>query len=87
MNPSATSPRLGAHSGGCKERLSAWADTEWLRQHEGEVTLVLTLIIGAVVGLVIAAFIYVTENLGSRTYPPGSSAAWRRLVIPVAAPC
>jgi chloride channel protein, CIC family len=67
-----------------RERLSAWTDTEWLRQHEGQVMLVLTLIIGAVVGLVITAFIYVTENLGSRMYPPGSSAAWRRLVIPVA---
>ena len=43
--------------------------------------LLLTLIIGAVVGLVIAAFIYVTENLGARMYPAGG-AAWRRLMIP-----
>jgi len=36
-----------------------------------------------VVGLVVAAFIYVTESLGSRMYPAGG-AAWRRLTIPVA---
>ena len=35
------------------------------------------------VGLVVVAFILVTENLGSRLYP-GSVAAWRRLVVPVA---
>jgi CIC family chloride channel protein len=40
------------------------------------------LIIGALVGLVIAGFIYVTENLGVRMYPTGG-APWRRLVIPV----
>ncbi len=43
---------------------------------------VLTLIIGAVVGLVVVAFIVVTERLGSRLYPPGG-APWRRLLIPV----
>ncbi len=45
--------------------------------------LVLTLIIGAVVGLVVVAFILLTENLGSKLYP-ANGAAWRRLVIPVA---
>jgi len=53
------------------------------RRYEDKVLLLLTLIIGAVVGLVVVAFILVTENLGSRLYP-GSGAAWRRLVIPVA---
>ena len=65
-----------------KRRLKNWSDPEWLHQHEDTVLLVLTLIIGAVVGLVIAAFIYVTESLGSRMYPAGG-AAWRRLVMPV----
>jgi CIC family chloride channel protein len=60
-----------------------WSDADWLHQHEDKVLLVLTLIIGAVVGLVVAAFIYVTESLGSRMYPAGG-AAWRRLTIPVA---
>jgi chloride channel protein, CIC family len=52
-------------------------------RHEDKVLLVLTLIIGAVVGLVVVAFILVTERLGGRLYPEGG-AAWRRLVIPVA---
>jgi len=43
----------------------------------------LTLIIGALVGLVVAAFIYVSENLGARMYPAGG-AAWRRVLIPTA---
>ena len=53
------------------------------RRYEDKVLLLLTLIIGAVVGLVVVAFILVTENLGARLYP-GTVAAWRRLVIPVA---
>lgn len=51
--------------------------------HEDKILLVLTLIIGAVVGLVVVAFIVLTENLGSKLYPPGG-AAWRRLIIPFA---
>jgi len=62
--------------------LKSWADTETLQNHEDKVLLVLTLIIGAVVGLIVVAFILVTENLGARMYPAGG-AAWRRLVIPV----
>ena len=45
--------------------------------------LVLTVIIGAVIGLVVVAFILVTENLGARMYP-AHAAAWRRFAIPVA---
>jgi CIC family chloride channel protein len=52
-------------------------------QHEDKVLLVLTLIIGALVGLTVVAFILLTENLGSRLYPAGS-AAWRRVLLPVA---
>jgi CIC family chloride channel protein len=52
-------------------------------QHEDKVLLVLTLIIGAVVGLVVVAFILLTENLGARLYPAGG-AAWRRVLVPVA---
>lgn len=50
--------------------------------HEDKILLVVTLIIGAVVGLVVVAFILLTENLGSRLYPAGS-AAWRRVLMPV----
>ncbi|MBV9507761.1 MAG: chloride channel protein [Acidobacteriia bacterium] len=41
------------------------------------------MIIGAIVGLVVVAFILLTENLGSRLYPAGG-AAWRRVLIPLA---
>jgi CIC family chloride channel protein len=51
-------------------------------QDEDKILLILTLIIGAVVGLVVVAFMLVTENLGRRLYPAGG-AAWRRLAMPV----
>src|SRR5262252_9540390 len=51
-------------------------------QHEDKILLVLTLIIGAIVGLVVVAFIVLTENLGARLYPAGG-AAWRRVIIPI----
>ncbi len=65
-----------------RDRLGSWADPRLLRQHEQKVFLVLTLLIGAIVGLVVAAFIVVTENLGARLYP-ANGAPWRRLVTPV----
>ena len=52
-------------------------------QREDRVLLVLTLIIGAIVGLVVVAFILLTENLGSKLYP-ANGAAWRRVLIPIA---
>ena len=63
--------------------LAGWIESIRLREHENKVLLVLTLIIGAVVGLVVVAFIVLTENLGSKLYP-GGGAAWRRLLIPLA---
>src|ERR1041385_3852309 len=54
----------------------------WGHQHEDKILLVLTLIIGAIVGLVVVAFIVLTENLGARLYPAGG-AAWRRGLIPI----
>ena len=44
--------------------------------------LVLTLVIGALTGLAVVAFILVTERVGLRLYPHGGS-PWRRLLIPV----
>jgi hypothetical protein len=38
-------------------------------------------IIGAVVGLIVVAFILLTERFGARLYPAGG-AAWRRVLIP-----
>jgi chloride channel protein, CIC family len=53
-----------------------------LQEREEQVFLVLTLLIGALVGLVVVAFILITERFGARLYPAGG-APWRRLVVPV----
>lgn len=53
-----------------------------IHPHEEKILLVLTLIIGAMVSLVVVAFILLTENLGARMYPPGSP-VWRRVLIPL----
>src|SRR5450432_1196266 len=68
----------GASSGANVHRQYEPANT----RHEDKVLLVLTLIIGAVVGVVVVAFILLTENLGARLYPAGG-AAWRRVLIPI----
>src|SRR5258708_19570300 len=54
-----------------------------LRNREARVFLVLTPLIGAIVGMVVVAFIILTERFGARLYPAGG-AAWRRLFVPVA---
>jgi chloride channel protein, CIC family len=68
-------------------RKTSWWETPSLRWmkflavREEQVFLVLTLLIGALVGLAVVAFIVVTERFGARLYPPGG-AAWRRLLVP-----
>jgi CIC family chloride channel protein len=64
-----------------RSRLSAHLSE--LRQREGQVFLILALIIGALTGLAVVAFIMLTERLGMRLYPVGG-AAWRRVLFPVA---
>ena len=54
-----------------------------LQQREEQVFLLLSLLIGALTGLAVVAFIVLTEQLGMRLYPP-DSAAWRRVLVPVA---
>ena len=54
---------------------------KFLAQREDQVFLVLTLLIGVLVGLAVVAFILVTERFGARLYPAGG-AAWRRLLVP-----
>ncbi len=54
-----------------------------LRQREEQVFLVLALVIGALTGLAVVAFILLTERLGMRLYPVGG-APWRRVLFPVA---
>jgi chloride channel protein, CIC family len=54
-----------------------------LLEREDQIFLVLTLVIGALTGLVVVAFILLTERMGMRLYPAGG-APWRRLLFPVA---
>jgi CIC family chloride channel protein len=68
-------------------RMSWWnfPARQWnalLNEREEQVFLVLTLLIGALVGLMAVAFILLTERVGSRLYPLGG-AAWHRVLIPV----
>jgi len=62
-----------------KKRFAEWWSR--IRQNENQLSLVLSLLIGAVVGLVIVAFLVLTGRLAERMYPPGG-AAWRRLLVP-----
>src|SRR5580692_4313458 len=58
---------------------------EWLaflRKREEQVFLVLTLVIGALVGLTVVAFIWFTEHVAQRVYPVGSP-GWHRFFAPV----
>src|SRR5580700_3177984 len=68
-----------------EERLSPKSPlTRWfneLRQSETNLTFALSLVIGALVGLVVAAFILLTGNLAARMYPAGGS-GWRRILVP-----
>jgi chloride channel protein, CIC family len=54
----------------------------FLKRREEQVFLVLTLVIGALVGLTVVAFIVLTERFGARIYPAGGP-AWHRLLAPV----
>jgi len=53
-----------------------------LQQREDQLLLVLALVIGALTGATVVAFILLTERLGMRLYPVGSG-AWRRVLIPI----
>ena len=74
--------QVSSHSTGAPGKYSFGSFNPAALQREDRVLLVLTLIIGAVVGLVVVAFILLTENLGSKLYPV-DGAAWRRALIPV----
>src|SRR5713226_8455785 len=51
-------------------------------QREERVLLFLSILIGALTGLAVVAFVVLTERRGMRLYPVGS-AAWRRVLIPI----
>src|SRR6266513_1855129 len=70
-----------------EEQPSAWKAParQWtllLQERDEQAFLVLTLLIGALVGAIVVAFILLTERFGARLYPAGG-AAWRRLLVPV----
>jgi len=54
-----------------------------LVEREDQVFLVLTLLIGALVGLAVVAFIALTGRFAAQLYPPGG-VAWRIFLVPVA---
>jgi len=54
---------------------------ERLRQSEDQLALVLSVVIGALVSLVVVAFILLTGRLAARMYPAGG-AGWRRILVP-----
>src|ERR1039457_6774638 len=60
-------------------KLRRWLDE--LRRNENHLTLILSLLIGALVGLVVVAFILLTGRLAARMYPAGGS-GWRRILVP-----
>lgn len=62
------------------ERILGWLDE--LRRKESQLALVLSLVIGALVGLVVVAFILLTGRLAARFYPAGGSGV-RRVLVPV----
>ena len=68
---------------GIRSHTSLWSRVQSLIQNrEEQVFLVLSLLIGALAGLAVVAFIVLTERLGMRLYPVGSP-AWRRIAMPV----
>lgn len=64
-------------------RASSQQWTAILREREEQVFLALTLVIGALVGMTVVAFIVLTERFGARLYPAGGMGL-RRLLVPVA---
>ena len=66
------------------DRLRAWTEAERLQRHENTLLLVVTLLIGAVVGLVVVAFIVVTERLGARLLPARAARPGTGSLVPTA---
>ena len=63
-----------------RTRLSDWINH--LKQRENQLLIVLALVIGALTGASVVAFILLTERVGLRLFPVGSG-VWRRVVIPI----
>ena len=69
----------GGLPGSVGTRLRLWL--EEFRQSDTHLTLALSLVIGALVGLVVVAFILLTGRLAAHMYPAGGS-GWRRIFVP-----
>jgi CIC family chloride channel protein len=68
-------------------QLSRWRtpSQHWaalIKQREEQVFLLVTLLIGALVGITVVAFIVLTERFGARI-DATVAAAWRRLIVPI----
>jgi chloride channel protein, CIC family len=63
-----------------------WTPLQWwaalIKEREEQVFLLVTLLIGALVGVTVVAFIVLTERFGARI-DATVAAAWRRLVVPI----
>ena len=71
--------------GGAARRWWKASSEQWrgiLRDREEQVFLLLTIVLGALVGLAVVAFIVLTERFGTRLYPPGGMGL-RRLFVPI----
>src|SRR6202162_1991589 len=63
------------------DKIQDWAQR--LPDREDRISILLSFVVGALVGLVVVAFILLTGRLAARMYPPGG-AAWRRILVPTA---
>ncbi len=63
-----------------RDKLWNWTG---FRNREDQVTILLSLVIGVIVGLTVVAFILLTGRLAARMYPP-ESPVWRRVLVPIA---
>jgi CIC family chloride channel protein len=66
-------------SAGWLRRISSLVED--LRRQEDRLALALSLVIGALVGLVVVAFVLLTGRLAAHMYPAGAG-GWRRIVVP-----
>jgi chloride channel protein, CIC family len=67
---------------GATPKSTLWNWASFLAEREEQVFLLLTLVIGAIVGATVVAFILLTQRFGARIYAGREAAAWPRLVIP-----
>jgi CIC family chloride channel protein len=78
-SPPAAAPSVPGHGWRIARLLGL---VENVRRREDRLALVLSLLIGALVGLVVVAFILLTGRMAAHMYPAGDDAAWRRILVP-----